>query len=198
VTLGALAGRESGEQFDPVRLTPIHDWHASAGAVFTRSGLWLRPKCYPQPGEAVVEAVQREARAVRSNIGLVNVSTLGKIDIQGPDAAEFLDRIYIDGFRIREGASGSAPGRSDEQHDGQVVSSMKLSAGPMECRSSTPPTLPATNRSGAQGGVTLPMPRLAPTIAAKWIGSPPIRVATGIRMTAARMLPEMSSMNIPR
>lgn len=99
VTLGALAGRESAERFDPVRQSPMHDWHRRAGAVFMPSGLWFRPKYYPRQGETMNDAVQREARAVRDNVGLVDVSTLGKIDVQGKDAAEFLNRVYINEWK---------------------------------------------------------------------------------------------------
>ncbi|NIR28937.1 MAG: sarcosine oxidase subunit alpha family protein [Gammaproteobacteria bacterium] len=99
VTLGALAGRESGTRLDPVRRTSMHAWHEGAGAVFTPSGLWLRPRYYPRSGETLFEASKREAAAVRSRVGMVDVSTLGKIDIQGPDAAEFLNRVYVNGWK---------------------------------------------------------------------------------------------------
>lgn len=99
VTLGAFAGREGGVRFDPIRRSPMHEWHEEAGAVFMPSGLWLRPKCYPRQGETVAQTVIREARAVRDNVGIVDVSTLGKIDVQGPDAAEFLNRVYINEWK---------------------------------------------------------------------------------------------------
>jgi heterotetrameric sarcosine oxidase alpha subunit len=94
VTLGALAGAEIGAHFRPLRLTPMHDWHVSAGAEFADAGLWRRPRYYPRPGEDLLAATLREARAVRESVGLVDVSPLGKIDVQGPDAALFLDRLY--------------------------------------------------------------------------------------------------------
>jgi sarcosine oxidase subunit alpha len=94
VTLGALAGREVGAHFRPLRRTPMHDWHVAAGAEFVDAGLWRRPRYYPRPGEDLIAATLREARAVREAVGLVDVSPLGKIDVQGPDAAEFLDRLY--------------------------------------------------------------------------------------------------------
>ncbi len=94
VTLGALAGAEVGAHFRPLRLTPMHDWHVAAGAAFIDAGLWRRPRYYPRPGETLLTATLREARAVRESVGLVDVSPLGKIDVQGPDAAEFLDRLY--------------------------------------------------------------------------------------------------------
>ncbi|EKE16988.1 MAG: hypothetical protein ACD_10C00686G0002 [uncultured bacterium] len=95
VTLGALAGRESSVRFDPVRKSPLHYWHVEAGAVFMPTGLWFRAKYYPLSAETMAEAVQREARNVRSKVGMADVSTLGKIDVQGADAAEFLNRVYI-------------------------------------------------------------------------------------------------------
>ncbi len=94
VTLGALAGREVGGHFRPLRRTPMHDWHVAAGAEFIDAGLWRRPRYYPRAGEDLLAATLREARAVREGVGLVDVSPLGKIDVQGPDAAEFLDRLY--------------------------------------------------------------------------------------------------------
>ena len=99
VTMGAIAGREAGAYLAALRRTPIHDWHVRAGAVFVPAGLWQRARYYPKPGEGMAEAAVREVRAVRSNVGLVDISTFGKIDLQGPDVTEFLDRIYINGWR---------------------------------------------------------------------------------------------------
>jgi sarcosine oxidase subunit alpha len=99
VALGALAGPEVGAHFRPLRLTPMHDWHVNAGAAFVDAGLWRRPRYYPREGEDLLAATLREARAVRENVGLVDVSPLGKIDVQGPDAAEFLDRLYCNPLR---------------------------------------------------------------------------------------------------
>jgi len=99
VTFGTLAGQDTGEHLEPTRRTAMHEWHAEHGAVFTSAGLWLRPQYYPKPGERAFDAIQREARTVREAVGLVDVSTLGKIDIQGPDAAEFLNRVYINGWK---------------------------------------------------------------------------------------------------
>ncbi len=99
VTLGALAGAEVGAHFRPLRLTPMHDWHTAAGAEFIDAGLWRRPRYYPRPGEDLLAATLREARAVRESVGLVDVSPLGKIDVQGPDAALFLDRLYCNPLR---------------------------------------------------------------------------------------------------
>ncbi len=98
VTLGALAGREVGKALRPVRRTPLHDWHLANGAVMVEAGLWLRPRYYPKPGEGIFEAQNREAKHVRERVGLCDVSTLGKIDVQGPDAAAFLDRVYCNTF----------------------------------------------------------------------------------------------------
>jgi glycine cleavage system aminomethyltransferase T/NADPH-dependent 2,4-dienoyl-CoA reductase/sulfur reductase-like enzyme len=98
VTLGALAGRERGAHAEPTRLTPLHEWHASYGARFINAGLWLRPQLYPRPGESDEACIEREARNVRSRVGMVDVSTLGKIELQGPDVAEFLNRVYINNW----------------------------------------------------------------------------------------------------
>ncbi len=99
VTFGAIAGSEIGAAFDPVRLTPLHDWHEQAGARFINAGLWRRAQLYPRPGESDLDCVNREVLAVRNGAGIVDVSTLGKIDIQGRDAAEFLERIYANTWR---------------------------------------------------------------------------------------------------
>ena len=98
VALGALAGAETGGHFRPTRLTPMHGWHQRRGATFIQAGQWLRPQYYTNPGETVFDAYTREAAHVRAKVGLVDVSTLGKIDIQGPDAGIFLDRVYVNGF----------------------------------------------------------------------------------------------------
>ena len=99
VTFGLLAGRENGKAFAAIRRTPMHDWHEEQGAVFVEAGLWLRPRYYPRPGEGMREAAAREAKHVREAVGLVDVTTLGKIDVQGPDAAEFLNRVYVNGWK---------------------------------------------------------------------------------------------------
>ena len=98
VEVGALAGRIAGAHFRPERWSPIHSWHAAAGAVMTDAGLWKRPWYYPRDGEDLAAASHREVRAVRTGVGLCDVTTLGKIDIQGPDAAELLNRLYINGW----------------------------------------------------------------------------------------------------
>jgi sarcosine oxidase subunit alpha len=95
---GALAGPETGEHFKPKRLLPLHDWHTRQGAVFVKIGLWLRPLVYSPSGDTGWGTVLDEARAVRRSVGITDMSSLGKIDVQGPDAATFLDRIYANTF----------------------------------------------------------------------------------------------------
>ena len=99
VTFGAVAGRDVGEFFDPVRRTPIHDWHEQHGATWEDVGRWKRPHHYPKAGEDMRDAVNRECLAARDGVAILDASTLGKIDIQGTDAHVFLDRIYTGGFR---------------------------------------------------------------------------------------------------
>jgi sarcosine oxidase subunit alpha len=99
VSFAALAGRERGDLFDPERTTPIHPWHVERGAVFEIVGQWLRPRYYPLPGEDMDAAVARECRDARTGVAMMDASTLGKIEIQGPDAGEFLNRIYTNAFK---------------------------------------------------------------------------------------------------
>lgn len=94
VAFAALAGRDRGRLFDPERTTALHGWHVEAGAVFEDVGQWKRPRYYPRPGEDMEAAVLRECAAARTGVGILDGSTLGKIDVQGPDAGVFLDRIY--------------------------------------------------------------------------------------------------------
>ncbi len=98
VPFAALAGRERGLLSDPIRITPLHQWHVEAGAVFEDVGQWKRPWYFPKPGERMDDAVRRECVAAREGVAVMDASTLGKIDIQGPDAAVFLDRIYTNMF----------------------------------------------------------------------------------------------------
>lgn len=98
VAIGAIAGADVGSHFRPVRRTPMHDWHERNGVVFIDAGLWKRPWYYPQGAEDVEAAYRREMEAVRRTVGIVDISTLGKIEVQGPDAAEFLDRVYVNGW----------------------------------------------------------------------------------------------------
>ena len=98
VSVGALAGRNVGHHFRPVRRSALHDWHAANGAAFIEAGPWLRAWYYRWAGATAESAYVEEMRLVRSTVGLSDVSTLGKIDVQGPDAAEFLNRVYVNGF----------------------------------------------------------------------------------------------------
>ena len=98
VAIGVLAGREVGQHYKSKRRTALHDWHERAGAVFLETGLWLRPLYYTKTSETGWDPILREARAVRRSVGICDVSTLGKIDVQGRDAAAFLDRLYINTF----------------------------------------------------------------------------------------------------
>ncbi|GAA2177505.1 sarcosine oxidase subunit alpha family protein [Arthrobacter parietis] len=99
VAFAALAGRERGELFDPARITSIHSWHLAHGAKFEDVGQWKRPWYYPQPGEDMDTAVLRECAAVRDSVGFMDATTLGKIEVRGKDAGEFLNRIYTNAFK---------------------------------------------------------------------------------------------------
>ena len=98
VTIGTIVGREVGMEFMPTRKTPMHEWHEKNNAVFVDAGAWKRPRYYKQGNETLFEASKREAKNVRDNVGICDVTTLGKIDIKGPDAAEFLNRIYTNAW----------------------------------------------------------------------------------------------------
>lgn len=106
VAFAALAGRERGTLFDPARLTSIHSWHVEHGALFEDVGQWKRPWYYPQPGENMHKAVLRECEAVRTSVGFMDASTLGKIEIRGKDAGEMLNRIYTNAFKKLEPGMG--------------------------------------------------------------------------------------------
>lgn len=99
VTIGALAGRDRGSLIDPIRVTPMHAWHVAHGAEFEDVGQWKRSWYYPLGNEDLNGAVRRESAAARTSVGIQDVSTLGKIDVRGADAAEFLDRVYTNAFR---------------------------------------------------------------------------------------------------
>ncbi|WP_268977448.1 2Fe-2S iron-sulfur cluster-binding protein [Streptomyces mexicanus] len=94
VSFAALAGRHRGVLSDPIRTTALHEWHVEHGALFENVGQWKRPWYYPRDGEDMQSAVLRECRAARENVAFMDASTLGKIDVQGPDAGVFLDRLY--------------------------------------------------------------------------------------------------------
>jgi sarcosine oxidase subunit alpha len=99
VALGAFAGRHRGKEFRPTRRTSGHSWAAEQGATFIESGDWLRAQYFTGEGESDwLQTVSREVSAVRGGVGVCDVSTLGKIDIQGPDAGRFLDLVYVNTF----------------------------------------------------------------------------------------------------
>lgn len=95
VTMGAIAGGARGELFAPARLLPAHSWHVSHGAELEDYGGWKRPACYLRDGESRAQAIRREVLAARNGLGLFDGSPLGKIEVKGPDAAAFLNRIYV-------------------------------------------------------------------------------------------------------
>ena len=99
VAIGAFGGRARGERFRPHRLTPSHKWAEENGADFVEAGMWLRAQWFKKPGEkGWRDSVDREASQVRKSVGVCDVTTLGKIDVQGRDAAEFLNRVYANAF----------------------------------------------------------------------------------------------------
>ena len=98
VTIGTIVGREVGKHFMPTRLTPMHEWHVKHNAVFVDAGAWKRPRYYKIGNETMLEAANREAKNVRDKVGICDVTTLGKIDVKGPDAAEFLNRVYTNAW----------------------------------------------------------------------------------------------------
>jgi sarcosine oxidase subunit alpha len=99
VPMGALAGRARGKDFRPYRLTPSHEWAKANGATFVEVGNWLRAQWFAKPGEkGWRDSVDREVLTTRQSVGICDVTTLGKIDIQGKDAAEFLNRVYANAF----------------------------------------------------------------------------------------------------
>ncbi|MDA3646808.1 2Fe-2S iron-sulfur cluster-binding protein [Saccharopolyspora indica] len=98
VTFALLAGRDRGVLHDPVRTTPMHSWHVAHGAEFEDVGQWKRPRYYPGQGEDMAAAVHRECLAARTGVAMQDVSTLGRIEVVGPDAPEFLNRVYTNAF----------------------------------------------------------------------------------------------------
>lgn len=105
VSFGAIAGQHVRTLFQPRRTTAMHGWHLAHGAEFEPVGDWLRPRAYPRPGESLDDAIQRESKAARAALGVLDASTLGKIDIRGADARTFLNRVYTNAW------SKLAPGR---------------------------------------------------------------------------------------
>ena len=105
VTFGAIVGRHCGDLFEPKRYTALQPWHEAHGAEFEDVGQWKRPWYFPRPGESMHEALARECLATRNSVGVLDASTLGKIDIQGPDAREFIGRVYTNAW------AKLAPGR---------------------------------------------------------------------------------------
>ncbi|RKF16656.1 sarcosine oxidase subunit alpha family protein [Roseovarius spongiae] len=94
ISLASIAGEARAERFQPLRRTPMYDWHAEHGAYWEPVGQWRRPYCYRKPGESIEDAVQREVKATRESLGLLDASTLGKLMVKGPDAGKFLDMLY--------------------------------------------------------------------------------------------------------
>ncbi|MGW0710336.1 2Fe-2S iron-sulfur cluster-binding protein [Streptomyces sp. NPDC002643] len=125
VAFAAFAGRNRGELFDPVRVTALHPWHVSRGALFENVGQWKRPWYYPVAGETMDEAVLRECRAAREGVAMMDGSTLGKISVQGPDSGVLLDRLYTNLMstlkvgRVRYGVICGADGMALD--DGTVL-----------------------------------------------------------------------------
>ena len=105
VTFGAVGGSHRGDLFDPKRFTAMHKWHVEHGARFENVGQWKRAWYFPREGESMQDTLNRECMATRSSVGILDASTLGKIDIQGSDAREFLGRVYTNAW------AKLAPGR---------------------------------------------------------------------------------------
>ncbi len=98
ISFGAIAGTNAGNRFLVVRRTPPYEWHCENRADFEPIGQWRRPYCYPKPGDSRHDAINREILSVRNEVGLLDASTLGKIELKGPDAAKLLDRVYTNTF----------------------------------------------------------------------------------------------------
>jgi sarcosine oxidase subunit alpha len=94
ISMGAIAGSARDEVFQPIRRTPIQDWHEANGAFFEPVGHWRRPYCFLRAGETKAQAVEREILQTRKSVGMLDASTLGKIIVKGPDAGKFLDMLY--------------------------------------------------------------------------------------------------------
>ena len=98
VSFGSMAARTRGDLFDPVRTTPMHEWAQQQGAVFENVALWKRARYFPRAGEDMHAAVARECLAVRQHCGIFDASTLGKIEVVGRDAVNFMDRMYVNSW----------------------------------------------------------------------------------------------------
>ena len=94
ISMGSIGGEARGDIFQPIRRTPIHEWHEAQGAFFEPVGQWRRPYCFPKAGESHADAVKREINQTRSSLGMLDASTLGKLVVKGPDAGKFLDMLY--------------------------------------------------------------------------------------------------------
>ena len=99
VSLGALGGAEIGEHFMPIRRTAIDSWHDEQDCKWIDAGVWRRPRYYPKQGETIRDGFLRETKMTRGSVGMCDVTTLGKIDLQGPDTAELLERMYINHWK---------------------------------------------------------------------------------------------------
>ena len=102
VAIGAFAGHERGKEFVPTRKTAMHQCGVKLGAVFVEAGQWLRPQYYPKPNENIMDSIYRETKQIRKTAGICDVSTLGKIEIFGEDSGEFLNHLYVNGWKMLE------------------------------------------------------------------------------------------------
>ena len=94
ISMGAIAGEARGDVFQPLRRTPMQDWHDAHKPFYEPVGHWKRPYCYPRAGETNAQAVEREINQTRNSVGMLDASTLGKLIVKGPDAGKFLDMLY--------------------------------------------------------------------------------------------------------
>ena len=94
ISMGAIAGEARGDVFQPLRRTPMQDWHDAHNPFYEPVGHWKRPYCYPRAGETNAQAVEREINQTRNSVGMLDASTLGKLIVKGPDAGKFLDMLY--------------------------------------------------------------------------------------------------------
>lgn len=99
IALGAMVGHDTGKHSAPIRRTALHDWHVHHGALMYEVGQWLRPRAYFKPGETFRDAWWRESVLVREKVGMMDVSTLGKIEVAGPDATVYLQRVYANNMK---------------------------------------------------------------------------------------------------